>query len=181
MRRGLAVSWRPEDRDEAWFVSALLKDPEALYNRFGQPALRNIGRAPYTEDDVRACRLKHPVSGKMDRYIDAMKRYEDMGIDIWEAWTAIERAAAALQEDPGGAALSALLEPLQRRDMEPTPELLTLADDILRRVPRWYNLGWSAEELTRLIAPARSPEAGRETPERGAKPSKSLPGGRRPQ
>ena len=176
VRRGLEVSWRPDDTEEAYFVSDLLRDPEALYRRLNEPALRGIDRAPCTMEDIGAWADGHRLSGSRKRYEGLTGCLLDRGIDEFNVWAAIEAAARVLQEDPGGTALQTLLLPLLERGMEPEPGLLEPLQVLLDAIPRWYDLGWSDAELTRLVAPARSGSAGA-----AKKPGAAAPGGKKRQ
>ncbi len=176
-RRDADSLWLDPD-NEPWLLNADIQDPEELWKRLQDPV---ISRIPYPSFDARAMirsardygipgdkALYEPLFTWMDKNCKG-ENVEDLMYDL----------VMLIEHETGSDSIAALMQSAKTTSMKTVDQGCKLLQELMNSMPRWWNKGWSPNEMRKKLVPPGS--APRRTPELldGVPQVVAFPGGSR--
>lgn len=159
-----------DEYDEPWAVQAELEDPETLLERLRMPFLKKL---PYPDFDPDAL----AIAGEHGRTMGRAKLYLPL-LDFLEAHIVCDdedeeeltaedhlyNAVMMIQNEQVEEAVSMLTEAIGTQNMRLVEQLTDLVFELSNNIPRWYNKGYSPEEMIAHAPGKRGAMPGRNDP-----------------
>lgn len=151
-----------DEYDEPWAVHAELEDPETLLERLRMPFLRQMPYPAFDEDALVLAARESLLPGDEKLYIPLVDFLEANGCE--DGNVLVADAAIMIQNEQVDEAIQLLTESCGLKSLRDIEQLTELVFTLSNSIPRWYNKGYSPEEMAARLSGKRSAMPGRNDP-----------------
>ncbi|MBQ2954623.1 MAG: SEC-C domain-containing protein, partial [Clostridia bacterium] len=135
-----------DEYDEPWAVQAELEDPETLLERLRLPFLAKLPYPDLNADDLVRAGGEVGLPGDVKSYFPLL--------DLLRAHEAEEQLAEAvmlIENELVDEAINTLTEACGLTSLRDIEQLTEVVTDLSNAMPRWYNKGYSPDEMVSLL------------------------------
>ena len=151
-----------DDYEELWHIHEDLEDVEALYARLRMPLLAKRPYPAFREDALVFSATQSMLAGDVKLYRPLLELLEGRGQGL--ADVLVTEAATMIQNEHVDETIGMLSEACGLTSLRDIEQLTDVVTDLSNAMPRWYNKGYSPDEMASTLPGRKAAMPGRNAP-----------------